>query len=471
MAVWIFLLCVGSYSAMADTAPEIAKKAFGSTLVVTTEDKKGHPLKLGSAFFVRDGEIVTNCHVVEGAMRVKAKLVDAETEFVILEVAGVDKEHDLAILRVSGPKTPFLPIGDSDAAQVGETVYAVGCPQGLEGTFSQGIISGKRSMDNRKLLQITAPISAGSSGGPVMNEKGEVIGIATSSFGNSQNLNLAVPSNDLKALLSKIADNQKAQLRPATAAAPVPRGQYPWRLHITATLFWIGEQPSENNPVPNTRSSWDAQWMANYGGYDDPNPANRIADFVTGEFRPKAFVPKLNPFYVALPYNDVSSSNQHKAEAVRVIPWFARLRPDPGETVCKGRWVQIYNGRSSCYAQWEDCGPWVTDDWEYVFGNGNKPPKNKDNSGAGISMSPAIRDYLTLPSGKKVHWRFVEAAEVPYGPWKKYGPQPPTRSAPPNPGQRPPDNADLATQQRYMEYLRKLRDEEHLKRPLTPPKK
>lgn len=259
-----------------------------------------------------------------------------------------------------------------------------------------------------------------------------------------------------------------APVRPAAAAAPVPRGQYPWRLHITTTLFWIGELPTENNPVPNTKSSWDANWMANFGGYDDPNPANRIADFVTGEFRPKAFVPKLNPFYVALPYNDVSSSNQHKSEAARVIPWFARLRPDPGKTVCKGRWVQIYNGRSSCYAQWEDCGPWVTDDWEYVFGNGNKPPKTKQNGGAGIDLSPAIRDYLSLASGKKVHWRFVEAGEVPYGPWKKYGTQQqPTRSAPINPGQRPPDNADLATQQRYMEYLRKLRDEEYLKKPLS----
>jgi hypothetical protein len=259
-----------------------------------------------------------------------------------------------------------------------------------------------------------------------------------------------------------------APVRPATAAAPVPRGQYPWRLHITTTLFWIGELPTENNPVPNTKSSWDANWMANFGGYDDPNPANRIADFVTGEFRPKAFVPKLNPFYVALPYNDVSSSNQHKSEAARVIPWFARLRPDPGKTVCKGRWVQIYNGRSSCYAQWEDCGPWVTDDWEYVFGNGNKPPKTKQNGGAGIDLSPAIRDYLSLASGKKVHWRFVEAGEVPYGPWKKYGTQQqPTRSAPINPGQRPPDNADLATQQRYMEYLRKLRDEAYLKKPLS----
>jgi hypothetical protein len=255
---------------------------------------------------------------------------------------------------------------------------------------------------------------------------------------------------------------------PVRPVAPAVRGLYPWHLHITTTLFWIGEQPTENNPVPNCKSSWDQNWMTNYGGYDDPNPANRIANHTTGEFRPKAFVPKLNSFYVALPYNDVMSARQHKPEAARVIPWFGRLRPEPGESVCKGRWVQIYNGQRSCFAQWEDCGPWVTDDWEYVFGN--KPPKTKQNGGAAIDLSPAIRDYLGLASGKRVHWRFVEAAEVPYGPWKKYGPpQQPTRSAPLRPGQPPPDDADLETQRRYLEYLRKLRDEEYLKKPLSQP--
>jgi len=168
---------------------------------------------------------------------------------------------------------------------------------------------------------------------------------------------------------------------------------------------------------------------------------------------------------VALPYNDVVSSSQHKAEAARVIPWFARLHPAPGETVCKGRWLQIYNGRSSCYAQWEDCGPWTTDDWEYVFGN--KPPQTTQNGSAGLDISPAVRDYLGLESGKKVHWRFVEAAQVPPGPWKKYGYVQTASPQPFVPGQRLPDDADLATQQRYMEYLRKLRDEEYLKRPLS----
>ncbi len=240
-------------------------------------------------------------------------------------------------------------------------------------------------------------------------------------------------------------------VRPVEATSRI---LYPWKTHVTCTIFWIGEQPSDRNPTPNNKSSWDQQWSANYGGYDDPEPTNRIANHTTSEFRPKGFIPKLNPFYVALPYNDVVGSHCHKPEAARVIPWFARVNPEPGQSVCKGRWIQIYQNGRSCYGQWEDCGPWETDDWEFVFGN--KPPKTTQNGAAGIDLSPAIRDYLGLKSGEKVHWRFVEAGQVPYGPWKKYGQETPVTNDP-----------NLVAQQRYLEYLRKLRDEQFQKKPLS----
>ena len=243
--------------------------------------------------------------------------------------------------------------------------------------------------------------------------------------------------------------------QPINPLAPPIRIIYPWKTHVTCTVFWIGETPTSRNPTPNHMSSWDQNWKSNFGGFDDPDPANRVANHTTGEFRPKAFVPKLNPFYVALPYNDVTSSSSHKPEAARVIPWFARVRPEPGKTVCKGRWVQIFRSGRSCYAQWEDCGPWETDDWEFVFGT--KPPKTTQNGAAGIDLSPAIRDYFALKSGDKVHWRFVEAGQVPYGPWKKYGPQDNAPSA---------NGTDIEAQRRYMEQLRKLRDEEFMKKPL-----
>lgn len=190
--------------------------------------------------------------------------------------------------------------------------------------------------------------------------------------------------------------------------------RYPWKLDIVATVFWVGEEPTENNPTPNDKSSWDTKWMENFGGYDDPDPTKRT-DF----FTPEGFTPKQNPFYVALPYNDVIDYNSHKPEASRVIPWFKQRYSRSGRTVLKGQWVAIRHGNRVCYAQWEDCGPFVTDDHEYVFGSSR--PKNTSNNGAGIDISPSIRDYLGLKSMSRCDWRFVDVSEVPAGPWRNFG--------------------------------------------------
>ncbi|MBB5034093.1 hypothetical protein [Prosthecobacter vanneervenii] len=190
--------------------------------------------------------------------------------------------------------------------------------------------------------------------------------------------------------------------------------RYPWKVDIVATVFWIGEEPTENNPTPNDKSSWDTQWTQNYGGYDDPDPAKR-----TENFTPVGFTPKQNPFYVALPYNDVIDFDSHKPEASRVIPWFKQRFVRSGKTVLKGQWIAIRYGNRVCYAQWEDCGPFVTDDHEYVFGNSR--PKNTSNRGAGIDISPAVRDYLGMSSSGRCDWRFVDVSEVPAGPWRSLG--------------------------------------------------
>ena len=192
-------------------------------------------------------------------------------------------------------------------------------------------------------------------------------------------------------------------------------GAYPWHFDITATYFFIGELATQNNPVPNTASSWDSMWDDNYGGYDDPNPANR--DPVT--YAPKGFTPQLNPFYVALPYNDIQQGGP-RPEASAVIPWYKRDKAGKYESVCRGMWVQIYYNGKYCFAQWEDVGPFCVDDWEYVFKGAR--PRNTANKCAGIDISPAVRDYLGIPGGMAtVHWRFVEFSLVPGGPWARYG--------------------------------------------------
>jgi hypothetical protein len=190
-------------------------------------------------------------------------------------------------------------------------------------------------------------------------------------------------------------------------------GRYPWKTGIVTTIFWIGEHPTVNNPVPNDKSSWDKYWTSSYGGYDNPEPSARR------NYIPITFVPRQNPFYVALPYNDIEGGHT-KAEAASVIPWFKEAFVKEGQTTLKGRWVAIRHGSRVCYAQWEDCGPFRTDHWQYVFGS--ERPRPNLNQGAGLDVSPAVRDYLGLGNKDLCDWKFVEFREVPAaGPWALYG--------------------------------------------------
>lgn len=197
-----------------------------------------------------------------------------------------------------------------------------------------------------------------------------------------------------------------------TASRTATTTRYSWKTSIVTTVFWIGEAAAGNNPVPNIKSSWDANWTANYGGYDNPDSSSRR------NFIPVSFTPQQNPFYCALPYNDVTHG-QFKPEAPLVIPWFKQAYTEPGRSVCKSRWLAIRKGNRICYAQWEDCGPFRTDHFQYVFQN--ERPKPNLNHGAGLDVSPAVRDYLALQPTDVTDWQFVEVRDVPPGPWRNYG--------------------------------------------------
>jgi hypothetical protein len=190
------------------------------------------------------------------------------------------------------------------------------------------------------------------------------------------------------------------------------KGRYPWKKDIVTTVFWIGENPTANNPVPNHASSWDKNWARNYGGYDSPKRSQR-RDYI-----PVNFTPRQNPFYCALPYNDKAREG-HRPEAPRGVPWFKEAYRGPAGSVCKDRWVAIRKGNRVVYAQWEDAGPFRTDHWEYVFGN--ERPKPNLNHGAGLDVSPAVRDYLGLAETDVTDWKFVDFSEVPPGPWARFG--------------------------------------------------
>lgn len=201
---------------------------------------------------------------------------------------------------------------------------------------------------------------------------------------------------------------------PTSATRGIVGGSYPWKMNIVTTVFWAGESATVNNPVHNFSSSWDKYWATNFGGFDNPNPTARRG------YIPAAFIPRLNPFYVALPYNDVSQGH-HKAEASRVIPWFRKEFVRDGQSVCRDRWIAVRNPRNGkvCYGQWSDCGPFRTDHWQYVFGS--ERPKWNLNKGAALDVSPAIRDYLGIGGTDITDWKFIEFRDIPRGPWSLYG--------------------------------------------------
>jgi hypothetical protein len=212
----------------------------------------------------------------------------------------------------------------------------------------------------------------------------------------------------------KLRENALERLEPQVhvPTSSTRQGRYPWRTNIVTTTFWVGEKPTANNPTSNEKSAWDQDWVNSFGGFDDPEEENRRG------YLPKKFVPRQNPFYIALPYNDTTLGTT-KPEARKVIPWFDRDFEREGKSVCKGRWIAIRYGDRVAYAQWEDVGPFRTDHWQYVFGK--ERPSPNINKGAGLDVSPAVRDYLGMKWSDVTDWRFVEIDEVPPGPWRLYG--------------------------------------------------
>jgi tetratricopeptide (TPR) repeat protein len=202
----------------AQDLPELVKRIKPSSVAIETFDAKGNTLSRGSGFFIAPDRIVTNRHVIEKSSRVEIHLLDGK-KFVVKGVLAVDGEGDLAMLQVDVPKAFAVPLPIVRAVpQEGESIVVVGNPYGLEGSVSNGIVSAVREISGYgKIIQITAPISPGSSGSPVVNMYGQVIGIATLQAAEGQSLNFAIPSerilqlkvSDLQTVSSLTADTQK----------------------------------------------------------------------------------------------------------------------------------------------------------------------------------------------------------------------------------------------------------------------
>lgn len=182
----------------------IAKDANGAIVSIIMSDKDGQPVAQGSGFLVsKDGLVVTNYHVVKSGSSAVVKLPDGAF-CVVDELLAFDERRDVAVLKAHGHDFRTVTLGDSDRVQVGQEVIAIGNPLSLESTVSNGMVSAIRTTEEEggKILQITAPISPGSSGGPLFNMAGEVVGITTSHPKVGESLNFAIPINDVKSFLS-----------------------------------------------------------------------------------------------------------------------------------------------------------------------------------------------------------------------------------------------------------------------------
>ena len=172
------------------TATDIYSRTKSAIVLIIAFDQNQIPLSQGSGFFIDPTTVITNFHVIEGATEVKIKPIGSDKYLTKSIPIKASETYDIAVIQTND-YTHQLEI-DTSSQSVGEKVFAIGNPSGLEGTISEGIVSGIRNTDF-DVIQITAPISPGSSGGPVLDEKGKVIGISTFTLSNSQNLNFAVP--------------------------------------------------------------------------------------------------------------------------------------------------------------------------------------------------------------------------------------------------------------------------------------
>ena len=217
----LFFVCLACFAGMSvaqDFLPELVKRIKPSAVAIETFDSKGNTLSRGSGFFIAPDRVITNRHVIERSTRVEIHLLDGK-KFPVRGVLAVDGEGDLALLQVDVPRTFAVPLPLLRAVpQEGESIVVIGNPYGLEGSVSNGIVSAVREISGYgKIIQITASISPGSSGSPVVNMAGQVIGVATLQAAEGQNLNFAVPAeriaqlkiNEVQSFSSLAAETQK----------------------------------------------------------------------------------------------------------------------------------------------------------------------------------------------------------------------------------------------------------------------
>ena len=300
----LVLLLTASVRAQ-ESLPTLVKRVKPSVVAISTYDSTGEALMTGSGFFLRPGQVVTNLHVVRGAVRAEIKTLDGKGKvFPVNGTVAVDEEGDLALLSVD------MPLERSRASELatelpdeGEPIFVIGNPLKLEGSVSDGIVSAVREVPNSyRIIQITAPISHGNSGSPVFNLKGQVLGVVTVKVTNGQNINLALE-------VARVAGLRAGKLQPLSDLNPKNKD-------VAESLY---------------RSGIESMWLGNYDnalGYFE-NAANKN--------------PKRAEAWVQVGYCKVKQGKIQ--EAIRAYTQALQLKPEDAEIHNKLGDAYYYSGR------------------------------------------------------------------------------------------------------------------------------
>ena len=288
-----------------ESLPDLVRRVKPSVVAVTTYDANGEALMTGSGFFVSPGRVVTNLHVVRGAIRVEIKTLDGKGRvYPVTGALALDEEGDLALLAVDmPPDRARVSELASTLPDEGEQIFVIGNPLKLEGSVSDGIVSAVREVPNvGRIIQITAPISHGNSGSPVFNLHGQVLGVVTIKVTNGQNINLAIAA-------ARIAQLKAEKLRPLTEISSK-------KTELAETLY---------------RTGLDSLWLGNYDnavGYFE-NAVNKN--------------PKRAEAWVQVGYCKVKQGKN--SEAIRAYQQALQLKPDDAEIHNKLGDAYYYAGR------------------------------------------------------------------------------------------------------------------------------
>jgi len=289
-----------------ESLPALVKRVKPAVVAIATYDANGEAVMTGSGFFLRPGQVVTNLHVVRGAVRAEIKTLDGKGKvYPVNGALAVDEEGDLALLSVDMPLdrarsselAPELP-------DEGETIFVIGNPLKLEGSVTDGIVSAVREVPNSyRIIQITAPISHGNSGSPVFNLRGQVLGVVTVKVTNGQNINLAIAA-------ARVGELRAGKLQPISELTVKGKGD------AAESLY---------------RSGLESLWLGNYDnavGYFE-NAANKN--------------PKRAEAWVQVGYCKVKQGKIQ--EAIRAYTQALQLKPTDAEIHNKLGDAYYYSGR------------------------------------------------------------------------------------------------------------------------------